>query len=353
MKIALITDLHFGARGDARVVLDHQRKFYDEIFFPYLREHDIKTVICLGDVFDRRKFTNHVTMYESRKFFAEQLASNGIDTHIMVGNHDAAYKNTNRVNSCDLLFHGFDNIKVYSEAEEVEFGSTKILFVPWINSSNYERTMDMIVNTKAECLFGHLEIVGFHMYKYSVNDSHGFDQSLFNKFDIVCSGHYHHKSTQSNIHYLGSPYEMTWSDYDDYRGFHVFDSETRELEYVQNPLRLFHKIIYDDSIMSHEELFEIDTTQFKDCFVKIIAKNKTNPYLFDKFIDRLEKAQPFNLQVVEDYVSLTPDDDNVDEAQDTVDILNSYVSSLDLGDNKETVLKLIHELYEESINDSI
>ena len=57
MKIALLNDTHFGARNDSLIFDDYFYKFYDNIF-SYLKEHNIKTLIHLGDIVDRRKFIN-------------------------------------------------------------------------------------------------------------------------------------------------------------------------------------------------------------------------------------------------------------------------------------------------------
>ena len=61
MKIALLNDTHFGARNDSPAFLDYFMRFYNEIFFPYLKDNNIKTLIHLGDVVDRRKFINFKT----------------------------------------------------------------------------------------------------------------------------------------------------------------------------------------------------------------------------------------------------------------------------------------------------
>ena len=105
--------------------------------------------------------------------------------------------------------------------------------------------MYFIKNSKAQVAFGHLEVEGFAMYKNYVAGT-GLQPSIFNRYEIVASGHYHHKSSKDNIHYLGAPYEITWNDYDDPRGFHIFDTETRDMEFIKNKYRLFEKIYYDD-----------------------------------------------------------------------------------------------------------
>ena len=104
MKIALITDTHFGARNDSQIFTDHFMKFYNDIFFPYLEENDIKTLIHLGDLVDRRKYINYVTLNSIRRDFIFRLGDMGVDTHIIIGNHDTYYKNTNRINAVQELF---------------------------------------------------------------------------------------------------------------------------------------------------------------------------------------------------------------------------------------------------------
>ena len=47
MKIALLGDTHFGVRNDARHFHEYYEKFYSEVFFPYLEEHGINTIIQL------------------------------------------------------------------------------------------------------------------------------------------------------------------------------------------------------------------------------------------------------------------------------------------------------------------
>jgi len=347
MKIALITDQHFGIRNDNIAFLDYYDRFYANTFFPYLEEHGITTIMMLGDTFDRRKYTNHNTAYQARKIYFDKLAPYTV--HCIVGNHDVAYKNTNEVNAPDLLLHDYKNIHIYDSPKTITIDGTDIAMLPWICSGNMKESLAFVEETPAQILFGHLELMGFEMYRGHVND-HGFDAEIFTRFDVVCSGHFHHKSTKGNVHYLGAPYEMTWSDYNDPRGFHIFDTETRELEYIQNPFRMFQKVHYDDTF-PEEEIMAFDTEQFRGAYVKVIVRQKTNPVLFDTFVDKIEKNGVLDLQVVEDHFNLNLEDDSdiVENAEDTLTILRHVIEQVDSNVPKKELDKFMTSLYNEAM----
>jgi DNA repair exonuclease SbcCD nuclease subunit len=351
MKIVLVTDLHFGARNDSVKVAKHQKRFYDEVFFPYLKENNIDTIIDLGDTFDRRKYISFTSLKSATEMFFNPLKENNITTHMIVGNHDTVYKNTNELNSVNLLLQAYDNIIEYESPTDIQIDGCDILMLPWICKDNYDQTMNIIDKTKAQVVFSHLELKGFEFMRGHFMHE-GMDHKIFDKFDLVCSGHYHHKSTEGNINYLGTPYELTWQDYQDEKGFHVFDTETRELTRVVSPLNMFYKLWYDDTNMTFEDIAKIDFTQYKDCFVKVIITNKTNPYLFDSYIERLDKNDLANLQIVEDHLNLdlTEDEHIVDEAEDTVTILDKYVDGLEISSDKDKVKTLLRNLYDEALS---
>ena len=353
MKIALITDQHFGARNDSKRVHDHFQKFYDDIFFPEIKRRGIDTVIDLGDTFDRRKYISFTSLKRAREMFFQPLADNGIKMHCIVGNHDSVYKNTLEVNSVDLLMEEYKNITTYTRPEVIELDGTEIMLVPWICQDNEEETFVMADKTSAQILLGHLELSGYQMYKGGFID-HGISDHWLKKFDLVCSGHYHHKSTTGNVNYLGCPYEMTWSDYDDTKGFHILDTLTRTLEFVPNPHTLFHKVWYDDTDLDMAGLLE-QTKNFDDYngkSVKVIIKTKDNPTLFDMFIEKLEKVDPLNIQVVQDHLHLDMEDDEdiIDEAEDTLTILNTYVDNLEIKNDRVDLQQLLRSLYDEALS---
>ena len=137
MKIALITDTHFGARNDSLIFSDFFRKFYENVFFPTLKERGISDVIHLGDVVDRRKFINYKTLNSMKEILFIPLKEMGGNIKIIVGNHDIYYKNTLAVNSMTELTKGMSHVTVYDKPTEVSLTDDhKVLFVPWICDDN-------------------------------------------------------------------------------------------------------------------------------------------------------------------------------------------------------------------------
>ena len=348
MEIALITDTHHGVRGDLPLFHDYQKKFLDDIFFPYLDEHHITRVIHLGDLYDRRKYINYLTAKSCRESFLTPLASRGIDVDIIAGNHDLYYKNINEVSSLHELVRPY-NFEIHIDPVEITCGSQKILLLPWICDSNREKTMGMIDNSRANIILGHLELSGFEMYRGLPND-HGMSRDVFKRFDFVGSGHYHHKSSSGNIHYLGATHEMTWADYNDPRGFHIFDTVTRELKFIRNPHRMFHMVTYDDSDESKVDL-EKDYSYLEDCYVKVVSVGKKNSFLFDEFLRKLESASPTDITVIEDVVSFqdAQADTEINQAEDTKTIFRKYINGLQINLDQNRLIDTVETIYAQAM----
>lgn len=353
MKVAIVTDSHAGARGDSLTIMNFQKKFWSEVFYPYLDEHSIKTIIHPGDIVERRKFINFLTANHLRNDVIEPAMKRGIEFHITLGNHDVMFKNTNDINVMDQLFRNYEHagklLRWYKDPTEVNIGNLKVLMMPWITASNSERAFDMIKTSDASVMIGHLEIAGFEMHKGQPSD-HGLSMDTFDRFDMVMSGHFHHRSRNRNIDYLGSPYETSWADYNDPKGFHVFDTETLELEFIPNPFCLFHKIFYDDAGKEMEEVLNLP--DLNGTYVKVIVKNKENPYWFDLFLDAIEKSGAQDVKVIDDNLAKVFNNvsDLASEAEDTVTIIRSYISNLKAPPKIAIPAeKLMVELYDKAI----
>jgi len=347
LQIALLTDTHFGARNDNLNFNEYFYKFYDNIFFPTLKERGITTCIHLGDVVDRRKYISYRIANDFRSRFIGKFQRAGIDFHIVIGNHDTYYKNTNRVNSMEELV-GTDRFKIYVSPKVVEFDDTPILLMPWINNNNYDESMKALAKSKADILMGHLEVNGFMMNVNTIVATDGWDKKLFKRFDVVFSGHFHHKSDDGQIFYLGAPYEIYWTDFNDPRGFHIFDTATRELEYIVNPHTIYKKIYYDDT---KNDYTKHDVSQYKEHYVKLIVVNKKDLYRFDMFVDRLLMADAFDVKIIEDFSELDAtnvSDDIVENTEDTMTLLEKYINELDVTLDKNRLKNTMKALYNEA-----
>lgn len=340
MKVAILTDTHYNFKKGNKVFHDYFEIFYKNIFFPTLEVRNINTVIHLGDIFDNRKSTDYWSIEWARRVVFDPLKKYNV--HAIVGNHDIFYKNTNDLNSPYLLLKDYSNIKIYSKPEEVVLGDLKTLFIPWISTDQEQETVDIIESTPCKVAMGHLELGGFKVLKDYVQEETKFDKH-FRKFEKVFSGHYHTRSDDGKVFYIGNPYQMFWNDYKDERGFIIFDTETLDVEYISNPYEIF-KIIYYD-----EEKIPKDLSRYKNCIVKLVVKNRKDRNKYEKFFDELRKENPYDLKVIEN-IELKEDFDAEEflTMEDTLSLLKKYVDESEIQLNKKKIKNLISTIYQES-----
>jgi UDP-2,3-diacylglucosamine pyrophosphatase LpxH len=342
MKVAIISDTHYGARKGSKLFHDYFEKFYNDVFFPTIDKEGITTVIHMGDAFDSRKGIEFKSLKWSKRVVFNPLKERGIKMHLMVGNHDAYYKNTNEINAVDLLLKEYDNVEVYSSPTEVSVGDLPILFIPWINEQNEKETNGVIKKTKCPVAMGHLELNGFVATPGHIME-HGHDARAFNKFEKVFSGHYHARSDNGTVFYLGNPYEMFWNDVESPRGFTIFDTESLEHRPVNNPYRLFYKIFYEDT--DHQTF---NTSEYENKIVKVIVRKKTDTKKFEKFIDKLYTSGVADLKIVENFQLDESEEFEADESEDTMSILSRYIDESETELNKTVIQSLIKEIYQEA-----
>ena len=340
MKIAIITDTHYGARKGSKYLHDYFELFYKNVFFPALKEHKVEAVIHMGDAFDSRKSIDYQSLEWAKRVVFDPLKK--YDVHMIIGNHDTYYKNTNTVNSPELLLQTYPNIKTYSNPAEVNICGLNILLIPWINQENEANTLKMIGESKSKCAMGHLEFQGFRVNRQLVME-HGLDSTIFKNFTKVFSGHYHTRSDNGRIFYLGNPYEMYWTDVNDTRGFHIFDTETLTHTPINNPYKLFYNIYYEDT---PHQLFDI--TEYENKIVKVIVRKKSKPKDFEKFIDKLYTAGIQDLKIVENFEIQENEDFEIDEEENTMSILNRYIDEAEFEFDKNVIKGIFQNLYRQA-----
>ena len=340
MKVGVISDTHWGARKGSKLFHDYFELFYKNVFFPTLEQYGITTVIHMGDAFDSRKSIDYQSLEWAKRVVFEPLSS--YQVHMIVGNHDSYYKNTNNTNSPQLLLKDYPNIQTYSTPSEIKVENLDILLLPWICSENQEQSLKMIKKTKAKVAMGHLELQGFRVNR-SIVMEHGLEADLFKNFSKVFSGHYHTRSNNGTVFYLGNPYEIYWTDLNDTRGFHIFDTETLEHTPINNPYKMYHNIYYEDT--NHQTF---DTREYENKIVKVVVRKKTDTKQFEKFIDKLYASNVSELKVVENFEIHGTEEFEAFESEDTLSILNRYVEEAEINLDRSVIQKLISEIYQDA-----
>ena len=340
-RVAIITDTHFGIRKGNQVFHDYFEKFYSETFFPALDEQGITTVMHLGDCFDVRKGIDYWSLDWAKRVFFTPLRERGIKVHLIVGNHDIFYKQSLSINSPGLNLQEYDNVTVYSSPGTFTISGTPVFMVPWICESNANEFAEELAYSEAKVCMGHLELAGFYANQ-DYQCQHGTDSKIFSGFDRVFSGHFHKKNSSGNVTYLGNPYQLYWNDEGDTRGFHIFDLETFDLEFIANPNTMFHKIYYNE-----KEAKLINPAKYKDTQVKIIVEGTSTPARLNSIVDKLYDTGIHDIKVIEN-IDISIDDDIEVEAEDTLTTLTKYVEAMDDSFNKENVVQIFKSLYVEA-----
>lgn len=309
-----------------------------------MNQNKIQTIIQLGDLFDRRKYVNFLTLSESKRYFFDHIENKGIKFISLLGNHDIFWKESLSVNSPDLLLENYNYIDIIKTPTTINLDGVRIDIIPWICKENEEAVFNFVKQSTSNICMGHFELSGFDMMK-GIPSQSGIDSNFLFKYDAVYSGHYHTASTRKNISYLGTPYELTWADFNDPKGFYILDTDTKETQFIKNEFLMFKKIYYND--IESEVV-----VNYEDCsekFVKVIVVNKTDFQKFDAFLDNLYRNNPAEVKIIEDLSEFESStmNDNIN-LEDTMTLLSEYVDGVETDADKERLKTLLKALYVEA-----
>jgi len=343
MMICLVSDLHFGVRKNSEIFLESQVRFVEEQFIPYLKEHNIKEVFILGDLFDNRNSTNTKVMNTVFDLFDKKLTD--FNVHMLIGNHDCYFNSSVEINSLKFL-EKFSNVNLVEKITVVEVGRKKIVMVPWVTDTlSFVRDFSQIES--CDLCFGHFNIYGFNFNKVKRSDD-GIQGKLFAKFKKVFTGHFHIRNSQnvqgSDIIYIGSPFQLTRNDIDENRGFVILDTDTLEYQHIDNNVSLkYIKIKYPEKFTS---------SRIKNNIIDVYVDydENYNEEKVNKYVKKIEEFGPASTPniFVENNNALNSDIDLENyKFGSMLDLMREYVDSLDVG-NKEEINQLLIELYNES-----
>ena len=349
MKLGFLNDTHFGARGDSQLFFDYFIRFFEEEFFPYIKKNNIDTIIHAGDLLDRRKFVNFSILHQIRTRFIDVLEKNNIKMYCILGNHDVYYRNTNKVNSMSELFGNSPALEIYEEPTVINIDGLDIAMLPWVCKDNYDESVEFIKTAPAPIMFAHLELTGYDVIR-GVKYTDGMNPKLFERYERVFTGHFHCKQEHNNIYYMGTQFQITFSDLYEKKGFHIFDTDTREIEFIENPHKMFYAVVYNDE-NGPINPNKYDCRYLKGAYVKLFVENKEHPYSFERFMDKLYDCGVEKITVVEEMEDAEwTKEEIVDLAQDTVTLINNEVDAMEEVKDKSRMKTLIRDLYVESLS---
>jgi DNA repair exonuclease SbcCD nuclease subunit len=343
MKIAILNDTHCGIRNSSQIFLDNSADFYKNVFFPECEKHGVTQIVHLGDYYDNRKVVNIKALNHNRKHFLNEMRKRGMTMDIVPGNHDTYFKNTNDMNSLkELLGHFMNEVNIIMEPTVMEYGSLKMAMLPWMCQDNYDKSLEFITNCKADWLGAHLELNGFEMMR-GVKNVHGMSKDIFNKFELVLTGHYHCQSRQDNVWYLGSQMEFFWSDAHDPKYFTIIDTETRSLERIKNTYTLFEKIVYNDKETCYNDY---NFKKLDKKFVKVVVVERNDTFAFDQFIDNIQMQNIYDLKISEnfnEFIGANVNDEGL-QVDDTPQLMDDYVDGVDTDLDKDKIKLMMRDL---------
>lgn len=344
-KLLLITDTHFGVRGNSEHFHNNMELFYNNIFFNWLQSiaSDIDGIIHLGDVFDDRRKIDIHTAKRVRKYFFEPLytilKNHDLQMHIICGNHDSYHRDELETNALREFIEAqnFGSPLTYSPRFQIhtqyfESQQWDIAFVPWITKNNRNEIEGAVSRSKRKYLMGHLELSGFKFSKVQ-EAVHGDDPAAFSKFKRVFSGHYHYPHSKGNITYLGSPTEHTWIDVDTTRGVYLFDTDTGEIELIENPYHIFRNIVYGSNIDLKSP-----------CFVRLHREGTEKQSDVDNYVKRLYDAGAITVDII---VKNTGNSvvQGVSESEDTIESVEDTPIFIRKNVEDEDIANILVDLY--------
>ena len=348
-KFILLGDLHLGARSGSIHFVEYFNKFFTNVMYPYMLDNDITDIVQLGDFFDNRTNLSLKAFHKSKPEWMDPLVKNNFKMHILIGNHDITLRESLEINSPNSLLQEYissGHVILYTKPSVLNLPGVSIDMIPWICKENQEEiSVFMKRRGVSELCAGHFEISGAEMYR-GIPGHGGLSAEIFDRYEATLSGHYHTRSflPENRIQYVGTPYEITWMDAHDPRGFTVFDPNSRTFEFVENSCTMYQKINYSEKCST-------DLNELTGKYVKLLVESKKDKAKYDTFLSKLRAIDLLDLSIIEENTEMTGS--NIDESvdiEDTPTIISNYIDESDTEIDKDRIKAYMHSVYIEAQN---
>jgi len=341
--VAILGDSHFGIKPkNLDIFIKSQLKFFTDQFVPYLKKYNISTIFFLGDLFENRSTLNVMVKNAVFHLFNEYLKD--FQIYLIVGNHDSYLNNSLDINSLKF-FSKFSNVTVIEKMTLIEMNNRKIVLIPWI--TNNAEFISQFCNNSYDVCLGHLYIRGFNMGN-NIACSDGLPADVFSKCNKVFSGHFHTRDKRNvdntEIVYIGAPYQLTRSDIGENKGFTILDLDTLKYIFVNNNQSIqFKKLEYPNPFNKEEisgniiDIYIDASKNYNDSDIEIFIHN----------IEEAEPATPPNIFIVNNHILGGEFDINSYNMGSMETLMKDYITTLSI-ENKDKVYDSLILLYKET-----
>lgn len=363
MTVALISDTHFGSKTFNKAIFERMIAYFEQVFFPYVLKQKIKHVIHLGDLVHNRNLMDNWIDGQLKKRFFRWFENNQIELTCLVGNHDSYFKNTIRHNWQQANLREFEYVTVIEEIttkwiDEVNFG-----FVPWITAP--KQLTQFPSPQKIDILAGHFEINGALM-QGTMHSKVGLEYSLFKNYKTVLSGHFHATSLRDNVRYIGTQYQMNWSDYGNKKGFWIL-KKNKKMEFIENGWSPKYLKLYYVEDRQGEILLKLGginknlkTVSFEEAreyaaknYIKFIVKRYDNQDLLERYFEQIGKESLDRIEIInessiiEDFDFEKFEETMNEEDTDLLSIVEKYIHNSQFSQDldKDSLIHIVQELY--------
>jgi DNA repair exonuclease SbcCD nuclease subunit len=338
-KVACISDIHLGVHQNSqtwhKIALDFARWLDNELTL-----RDIKDIIIAGDIFHNRHEIGVNTIHCAYEFF-DILSKYNIVA--ITGNHDCYYKDKSDINSVSIL-SGYKNITVYQELTTQNVNGKKFVYCPWGIPIEEVPPCDVLI--------GHFEIVNFKMNSVKVCD-HGLEtDALIDKAKLIITGHFHYRehrkySNNSSILYLGSPHELDFGDRDQSKGLSILDTDTLEIEFVENKVTPKHKKIKISDLLDGKIALENISSELQNNFVSLCVDRNVNEQVLSLMLSKFNQYKPKHVRTdFNIFESVQLSGTELNEISIDIDTaLHEFVNLLDTPVPKKDILDKCIDLY--------
>ena len=261
----------------------------------------------------------------------------GIKQIILVGNHDQEDK------AGDI--HPFEFARLFDGWEVVDTPRVinRIAFFPYLNVRPTKKFVEA-VSGSARYAVVHWGFMGA-MMNDSYRSTEGVSMDTVEGFKRVWAGHFHLRESVGNIQYIGSPYQQTFAEMKQDKGFWIWDSARDKAEYVPIVGTRKHyevEIAYEGKKKTVKKSGEFGPRDFVRVNVK--GERAILNALDRRDIKKITGAEEFKLTkdiIDTDFSRLKIDKDSIDN---TRDIMNKYVDFVDTDLDRDRLLEVASEL---------